>query len=74
MLLSRLPPDWRRQWLLTALVLALCLSTENNALTTNGIKIMLAVTAGTNVASSIIRLPSASDPVSSAALLSVELS
>lgn len=72
MLPSRLPPGWRRQWLLTALVLALFLSTENNALTTNGIKIMLAVTAGTNVASSIIRLPSA--PVSSAALLSVEVS
>lgn len=72
MLLSRLPAGWRRQLLLTALVLALCLSTENNALTTNGIKIMLAVTAGTNVASRIIRLPSA--PVSSAALLSVEVS
>lgn len=30
MLPSRLPPGWRRQWLLTALVLALFLSTENN--------------------------------------------
>lgn len=30
MLQSRLPPGWRRQWLLTALVLALFLSTENN--------------------------------------------